>query len=173
MTTLTPIQLDALRELANVAAGNAGTALSELLGTTVEVAPMTGDRRTHRYGVLVPLTGGLDATVAVRLTAHDAVALCARYDLDPDAPGGRSLLGEVGNILGARYAQVLGALAGRAVETAPPRVVVDEPAPAPGHTVVLDSVLTIAGRACSVACALVPATEDDQLVSELLAGAGV
>ena len=35
---LTELQLDALRELANVASGNAATALAQMLGTEVELS---------------------------------------------------------------------------------------------------------------------------------------
>ena len=37
-TTLTTFQLDALRELANIGSGTAGTALSQMLGRSVDIS---------------------------------------------------------------------------------------------------------------------------------------
>ena len=41
MTTFSDLQLDALRELANIGSGNAGTALSSMLGKPVDISVPT------------------------------------------------------------------------------------------------------------------------------------
>jgi len=138
MTTFTDVQLDALRELANIGSGNAGTALGTMLGKTVDISvptaavlplneavEMVGDPESVRHGVMVPIIGDLDAIVLLLFPEEDAAKICGIYGIDPDTPDGASMLGEVGNILGTNYINVLAQMAGMEMEPAPPQVVVD------------------------------------------------
>ena len=136
--TFTELQLDALRELANVGSGNAGTALSQLLGRPVgisvpdasvlplaDVVSFVGEPEELRHGIVVPVGGELDAEVVLLFPEPDARALCALFGLDPSTPDGQSMLGEVGNILGSNYINVLGQMVGLTLEPSPPQVVQD------------------------------------------------
>ena len=181
-TTLTEVQLDALRELANIGSGNAGTALSRLLGRPVDISvpnaavvpladvgSLTGDPAELRHGVVVPVGGELDAEVVLLFPQPDARVLCALFDLDPATPEGESMLGEVGNILGSSYLGVLGQMLGMTLEPSPPQVVEDMVGAilesvllARGEDIdialVLDSSMRVAGESCRLSFLLLPAS---------------
>ncbi|HEV7495153.1 chemotaxis protein CheC [Baekduia sp.] len=138
MNAFTDMQLDALRELANIGSGNAGTALSSMLGKVVDISVPTaaalplaeavaivGAPEDLRHGVVVPVVGDFEAIVLLLFPDPDARALCGIYGLEPSTPDGRSMLGEVGNILGTNYINVLSQMVGMVMEPAPPQVVED------------------------------------------------
>jgi len=138
MTTFSDMQLDALRELANIGSGNAGTALSTMLGKSVDISVPTaaalplaeavaiaGEPDELRYGVVVPVVGDFEAIVVLLFPEEDARTLCGIYGIEPSTPDGYSMLGEVGNILGTNYINVLAQMAGMALEPDPPQVVED------------------------------------------------
>jgi chemotaxis protein CheC len=138
MTTFSDIQLDALRELANIGSGNAGTALGSMLGKSVDISVPTaaalplaeavaiaGEPDELRHGVVVPIVGDFEAMVVLLFPDDDARKLCGIYGIEPSTPDGKSMLGEVGNILGTNYIGVLGQMAGMRLEPAPPQVVED------------------------------------------------
>jgi chemotaxis protein CheC len=138
MTVFTDMQLDALRELANIGSGNAGTALSSMLGKSVDISVPTaavmpladavavaGAPDELRHGVVVPVVGDLEAIVLLLFPDADARTLCAIYGIEPSTADGRSMLGEVGNILGTNYINVLAQMVGMTMEPAPPQVVED------------------------------------------------
>jgi len=138
MNAFTDMQLDALRELANIGSGNAGTALSSMLGKVVDISVPTaaalplaeavaiaGAPEDLRHGVVVPVVGDFEAIVLLLFPDPDARALCGIYGLEPSTPDGRSMLGEVGNILGTNYINVLAQMVGMVMEPAPPQVVED------------------------------------------------
>ena len=138
MNAFTDMQLDALRELANIGSGNAGTALSSMLGKVVDISVPTaaalplaeamaiaGAPEDLRHGVVVPVVGDFEAIVLLLFPDPDARALCGIYGLEPSTPDGRSMLGEVGNILGTNYINVLAQMVGMVIEPTPPQVVED------------------------------------------------
>jgi chemotaxis protein CheC len=138
MNTFTDLQLDALRELANIGSGNAGTALGQMLGKSVDITVPTaavlplpeavaiaGRPDELRHGVVVPIRGDLDAMVLLLFPEADAQKLCGLYGIEPGTPDGTSMLGEVGNILGTNYINVLGQMVGMVLEPSPPQVVND------------------------------------------------
>jgi chemotaxis protein CheC len=138
MNAFTDMQLDALRELANIGSGNAGTALSSMLGKVVDISVPTaaalplaeavaiaGAPEDLRHGVVVPVVGDFEAIVLLLFPDPDAHTLCGIYGLEPSTPDGRSMLGEVGNILGTNYINVLAQMVGMVMEPAPPQVVED------------------------------------------------
>jgi chemotaxis protein CheC len=138
MTTFSDLQLDALRELANIGSGNAGTALSSMLGKSVDISVPTaaalplaeavaiaGEPDELRYGVVVPIVGDFEAIVVLLFPEEDARKLCGIYGIEPATPDGASMLGEVGNILGTNYINVLAQMVGMALEPEPPQVVAD------------------------------------------------
>jgi chemotaxis protein CheC len=138
MTTFTDLQLDALRELANIGSGNAGTALGAMLGKSVDISvpraavmpladavAVVGPADELRHGVVVPVVGDLEAIVVLLFPDLDARTLCGIYGIAPSTPDGRSMLGEVGNILGTNYINVLAQMSGMRMEPTPPQVVED------------------------------------------------
>ena len=138
MNALTDMQLDALRELANIGSGNAGTALSSMLGKAVDISVPTaaalplaeavaiaGAPEELRHGVVVPVVGDFEAIVLLLFPDPDAHTLCGIYGIEPSTPEGRSMLGEVGNILGTNYINVLAQMVDMVMEPAPPQVVED------------------------------------------------
>lgn len=180
MTTFTDVQLDALRELANIGSGNAGTALGTMLGKTVDISvptaavlplndavEMVGDAESIRHGVMVPIVGDLDAIVLLLFPEEDAAKICGIYGIDPYTPDGTSMLGEVGNILGTNYINVLAQMAGMEMEPAPPQVVVDMLGAIVttvlmsrgdiDQALVLDSALEVEEEQCSLSFLLLPA----------------
>src|SRR3954447_8139174 len=85
----TTLQLDALRELANIGSGTAGTALSQMLGRSVDISvpnalvlPLAeavdavGAAEEDVTGVVIPLQGDLDAIVLLVFPVADAATLC-------------------------------------------------------------------------------------------------
>lgn len=138
MTTFSDMQLDALRELANIGSGNAGTALGTMLGKSVDISVPTaaalplaeavaiaGEPDELRYGVVVPIIGDFEAIVVLLFPEVDAQKLCGIYGIEPSTPDGYSMLGEVGNILGTNYINVLAQMVGMELQPAPPQVVED------------------------------------------------
>ncbi|HMJ33125.1 MAG TPA: chemotaxis protein CheC [Baekduia sp.] len=138
MNAFTDMQLDALRELANIGSGNAGTALGSMLGKTVDISVPTaavmpladavavaGRPDELRHGVVVPVAGEMEAVVVLLFPDPDARTLCGIYGIEPSTPDGKSMLGEVGNILGTSYINVLAQMVGMELEPRPPQVVED------------------------------------------------
>jgi len=138
MTAFTDMQLDALRELANIGSGNAGTALSSMLGKSVDISVPTaaalplaeavaiaGAPDELRFGVVVPIVGDFEAIVLLLFPEPDARTLCGIYGIEPSTADGHSMLGEVGNILGTNYINVLAQMVDMVMEPTPPQVVED------------------------------------------------
>lgn len=181
MTTLTDIQLDGLRELANIGSGQAAAALSQMLGHPVDISVPTaaalplaeavaiaGDAEARRYGILVPVVGEFEAVVVLLVPEEDAQTLCGVFGVTPADEVGRSALQEIGNILGTSYINVLAQMTGMEMEPAPPEVVSDMLGAilasvllARGDDVdtalILDSHLTVEENPCSLSFLLLPA----------------
>ena len=193
-TQYTDMQLDALRELANIGSGQAAAALSTMLGHPVDISVPTaaalplaeavavaGNPDEARHGILVPIVGEFEAAVVLLVPEPDAVQLCSVYDLDPNGEDGASFLGEIGNILGTSYINVLAEMSGLDMEPAPPQVVHDMLGAilasvllASGEdtdtALLLDSALTVEGKPCSLSFLLIPVGGG---VHELLGRIGV
>jgi chemotaxis protein CheC len=180
MTTFSDMQLDALRELANIGSGNAGTALGAMLGKSVDISVPTaavmpladavaiaGQPEELRHGVVVPIVGEMEAIVVLLFPDADARALCGLYGIEPSTPDGRSMLGEVGNILGTSYINVLAQMASMQIEPTPPQVVEDMLGSILSsvligrgedidEALVLDSRLAVEDEQCSLSFLLLP-----------------
>lgn len=126
------LHLDALRETANIGAGHAATALSELSGRRVmvdvpevairpieEVSGLLGDPDQPVAAVAVRVSGDLNGRVLQVFEGPAAVALVRllRHGSDPDFTGGfdaleQSAMKEIGNVLVGTYLSALSALTG-------------------------------------------------------------
>jgi chemotaxis protein CheC len=193
-STLSDLQLDALREVSNIGSGNAATALSAMLGRSVDISVPTaralplseavaevGLPDVLRYGVCVPVVGAMPSIVLLLLPEDDADSLCAMFGIEPSTPDAESMLGELGNILATSYINVLAEMLQMDFEPAPPQVVhdmlgaivqsillgsVDDEDTA----LMIDSRLKVEGDDCAMSFLLVPAGGG---VRELLERLGV
>lgn len=176
----TEVQLDALRELSNIASGTAATALSQLLGREVEISvPLVqtlplgraidacGDPDDRVCGVALTVEGDVDGLVLMLIPAEHSATLCRLLGVEEGSEIGDSALREVGNILGASYLGALAAITGLELLPCPPnlgraalRQVIDfaleQRASATDTVLVLDSELDVAEEACSLAFLLLP-----------------
>jgi len=191
-TNYTEIELDALRELANIGAGTAATSLSGLLGIPIDVAvptaaamaladaiDATGPAELCVTGVAIPLDGDLAGNALMLFPQEDVATLCGLLGLEADSEYAASALGEVVNILCASYLGALGDMTGLQFELGPPEQVVDMlgaimgsilamSADASDVALMLDSALIIEGQSCSLSFLLIPSAEGvDGLLSQL------
>ena len=194
MTRYTDLQLDALRELANIGSGTASTALSSMLGRSVDISvpsafvlPIAdavgsiGDPEAEVTGVVLGVVGEMQASVLLLFTPKDATLMCGLLGVEAGTEVGESALGEIGNILGASYVGALGAMTGLALEPTPPQTVTDMLAAivstvlasrstGTDTALILDSELAVEGESCSLSFLLLPAAGG---VDELLARMGM
>lgn len=194
MSTYSDLQLDALREIANIGSGTAGTALAGMLGRSVdlsvphvEAVPLAdaveaiGDPARPTTAALLPIMGDMDGVVLLLFRPDAADALCRLLGVEPGSEVAGSALSEIGNILGTSYLNSIAAMTGLALEPRPPEVVTDvlgaivssvltHVAGGEDVALVLDTQLRVEGEACDVAFLLVP--EGDG-VEELLTRLGL
>jgi chemotaxis protein CheC len=185
----TDLQLDALRELANIGSGTAGTALSSLLGCPIDLSvpsasaleladavEAAGAPEDIVWGVVVPVTGEVDATALLVIPDADAATICTMLGVEADTETGRSALGEIGNIMVSSYVGALATMTGFELDLRPPQSARDMlgavvssvlAAHADQHdmALVLDSELELAGEACTLSFMLLPTSAG---VAELL-----
>jgi chemotaxis protein CheC len=192
--SLSETQLDALRELANIASGTAATALSQMLAREVEInvpralalppadaVDECGDPEQHVAGVVVPIQGDIDGIVLLLIPYEQAEILCSLLGVEAHTEVGDSALREIGNILATSYLNGLGAMTGMELEPSPPLLHTDMLAAivssllvgaAGTHdlALVLDSELDVSGDQCSISFLLLPTSGQ---ISDLLAPLGL
>jgi chemotaxis protein CheC len=178
--SLSETQLDALRELANIASGTAATALSQMLARDVEInvpralalppadaVDACGDPEQHVAGVVVPIQGDIEGIVLLMIPYEQAEILCGLLGVEAHTEVGDSALREIGNILATSYLNGLGAMTGMELEPSPPLLHTDMLAAivssllvgaAGTHdlALVLDSELDVSGDPCSISFLLLP-----------------
>lgn len=194
MSTYTDLQLDALREMANIGSGNAGTALGAMLGRSVDLSvphvsalPLAdavdalGDPESMVTAGVLPIFGDMDGVVLLLFTQEAADTLCTLLGVPPGSEYGASALCEIGNILGSSYVQAIGSMVDLHMEPRPPEVVVDQlgaivssvlahVAGDQDVALVMDTNLEVEEEACALSFLLVP--EGDG-VNELLSRLGL
>jgi chemotaxis protein CheC len=190
----TELQLDALRELANIGSGTASTALSGMLGRSVDISvptaqalpfadavEATGDAEAEMTGIVLGIVGDMTATVLLLVAPTDADAMCRMLGVEPDDEFALSALGEIGNIVGASYINALASMTGMELEPTPPATATDmlgaivesvlaSAAQTGDVALMLDSNLMVEGEDVSISFLLVP---DQGGVDELLARLGL
>ena len=193
-TDYTELQLDALRELANIGSGKASTALSMLLDRPVDISvpsaralsfadavEATGDYELQITGIVLGIVGDLEGTVLLLISPQDADTVCEILGVEPGSEYAPSALGEVGNIVGSSYINALAEMTGMAIEPTPPGTATDMlgaivqtvlagQAHAGDVALMLDSELEVEGSDCSIAFMLVPSQDG---VGELLERLGL
>jgi chemotaxis protein CheC len=190
----TELQLDALRELANIASGNAATSLSQMLGREVELnvprvlaLPLAdavaacGSPEDATTSVVIPLEGDVRGVVLLLIEPDGAEALCKLLGVDAWDEIGESALREIGNILGTSCLNALASMTGLHLEPRPPHLTTDmlgaivsslalSQTASTEMVLVLDSELAVADEPCSISFVLLP-TEGG--VTDLLAPLGL
>jgi chemotaxis protein CheC len=193
-TQYSDLQLDALRELANIGSGNASTALSSMLGRSVDISvpaalvlPMAeavgtiGNAEDDVTGIVLSVVGEMEATVLLLVTPAHGALLCRLLGVPADTEFGDSALMEIGNIVGTSYINALAAMTGMELEPTPPSIATDMLAAivesvlatraANGDiALLLDSDMVVEGEDCAVSFLLVP---DQGGVEQLLARLGL
>jgi chemotaxis protein CheC len=193
-TQYSDLQLDALRELANIGSGTASTALSSMLGRSVDISvpnalvlPMAeavgtiGNAEDDVTGIVLGVFGDMEATVLLLVTPEHGALMCGMLGVPADSEYGESALIEIGNIVGSSYINALAMMTGMEVEPTPPSIATDMLAAivesvlatraASGDVaLLLDSDMVVEGEDCSVSFLLVP---DQGGVDLLLARLGL
>jgi chemotaxis protein CheC len=188
------LQLDALRELANVGSGTASTALSAMLGRSVDITvpnafvfPMAeavdsiGNPEDDVTGIVLGVFGDMEATVLLLVNPNHAALLCGMLGVPADSEFGESALMEIGNIVGSSYINALAMMTGMAIEPTPPSLATDmlaaivesvlaQRATGGDIALLLDSDMVVENEDCSVSFLLVP---DQGGVEQLLARLGL
>jgi len=142
---LTDVERDALREIANIGAGHAATALSQMTGRKImiavpevsvnrleEASDLIGPPDTIIAAVLMHMMGDMTGRTLLVLPESSARALCAillRNEAQ-DGPGfsdmQRSTVMETGNILCSAYLNALSDFMGMMLLPSVPALVVDQ-----------------------------------------------
>jgi chemotaxis protein CheC len=179
-TQYTELQLDALRELANIGSGTASTALSSMLGRSVDISvpkaqalpfaeavDAAGPAEQDITGIVLGIVGEMTGTVLLLVPPADADAMCRMLGVEPDDEFALSALGEIGNIVGTSYINALASMTGMDIEPTPSSTATDMlgalvATVLAGHAhagdvaLMLDSNLVVEGEDCSVSFLLVP-----------------
>jgi chemotaxis protein CheC len=180
VTRYTELQLDALRELANIGSGTASTALSGMLGRSVDISvpkaqalpfaeavDAAGPGEQDITGIVLGIVGEMTGTVLLLVPPADADAMCRMLGVEPDDEFALSALGEIGNIVGTSYINALADMTGMDIEPTPPSTATDMlgalvasvlagQAHAGDIALMLDSNLVVEGEDCSISFLLVP-----------------
>ncbi len=144
LRSLTDLERDALREVANIGAGHAATALSQMTSRKImisvpevsirrleDVALLVGPPDTVIAGVLMHVMGDLTGRTLVVLGRDSALALCELLLRRPNPPGDgfdvmqQSTIKETGNILCSAYMTALSDFLGMMLVPSVPALVVD------------------------------------------------
>lgn len=176
----TELQLDALRELANIASGNAATALSQMLGREVclnvprvlalplaDAVDACGTPDDDVTSVVIPLAGDIAGVVLLLIEPRGAETLCRLLGVEAWSEIGESALREIGNILGTSCLNALASMTGLHLEPCPPHLTTDmlgaivsslalTQTASTELVLVLDSELEVADEPCSISFVLLP-----------------
>ncbi len=139
---LKALQLDALREVANIGAGHAATALSQMTGQTImisvpqiNIAPLEdipnqiATDEEPVAAVLMKMLGDLTGLTLLVFPEHTALRVAGlmmnKHDLKVLGEIEQSALKEAGNILSAAYLNALSEFMGMILLPSPPSLAID------------------------------------------------
>jgi len=144
LLSLKPVQLDALREVANIGAGHAATALSQMTGQTImiavptinitpldEVPPSIASPDEPVAAVLMNMLGDLTGRTLLVFPRSTAIRLGELMLRRPHVGGGdlteleQSAIKEAGNILSGAYMNALSDFMGLLLLPSPPSLAID------------------------------------------------
>jgi chemotaxis protein CheC len=140
---LNEIQIDMLREIGNIGAGNAATALATILDEKVdmsvpsvritgfdEAVQSLGGAETMTVAVLVSFSGDANGMIMFLLNMEDAKCIMDILIGEDDSENELSEMKisgikEIGNILSSSYVNAISALTGLTIEVSVPYVAID------------------------------------------------
>jgi len=142
---LNDLQLDVLREIGNIGAGNAATALATILDEKVEISlprvritdydtavNALGGAENMTVGVLVNFDGEAHGMIMFLLNMEDAKAIMSiLIQDDEEGQDGQlsdlklSAIKEIGNILGSSYINSISQLTGLTIHISIPYIAID------------------------------------------------
>ena len=144
LQSLKALQLDALREVANIGAGHAATALSQMVGGTImisvpriniqrldDLAPLVGDPDEPVAAVLLHILGDLSGRTLLvfpKTAALQLAEVMLRRPVGSSPELGeleQSAIKEAGNILSSAYLNALSQFMGMLLLPSPPALAVD------------------------------------------------
>lgn len=142
LRTLNPNQLDALREVANIGAGHAATALSQMIGETImisvptinisrleDVPPQVAEPEEPVAAVLMHMMGDLTGRTLLVFPKRTALRLSAMLMRRPPSTEfgemEQSAIKEAGNILSSAYMNALSDFMGMMLLPSPPSLAID------------------------------------------------
>ncbi len=143
LRTLKAVQMDALREVANIGAGHAATALSQMVGRTImisvptinvsrleDIPPQVAERDEPVAAVLMHMLGDLTGRTLLVFPRSTAVRLAGlllrREPVGEDfTEMEQSAIKEAGNILSSAYMNALSDFMGMMLLPSPPSLAVD------------------------------------------------
>lgn len=144
LLALKPMQLDALREVANIGAGHAATALSQMTGQVImisvptinispleDVPPHIGDPAEPVAAVLMNMVGDLSGRTLLVFPRPTAIRMAEILIRKPHAGGEtltaleESAIKEAGNILSGAYMNALSDFMGLMLMPSPPSLAID------------------------------------------------
>jgi len=143
LLSLKVLQIDALREVANIGAGHAATALSQMVGETImitvptiniarleEVPVQMSDPDEPVAAVLMHMMGDLTGRTLLVFPKRSAVRLASRLLKKKEndqslSEMGQSAIKEAGNILSSAYMNALSDFMGMLLLPSPPSLAVD------------------------------------------------
>ncbi|MHB1862037.1 MAG: chemotaxis protein CheC [Gemmatimonadaceae bacterium] len=144
LQNLGALQLDALREVANIGAGHAATALSQMIGGTImisvpriniqrleDVAPLVADPDEPVAAVLLHILGDLSGRTLLVFPKSAAITLAEMMLRRPAGTSGelgeleQSAIKEAGNILSSAYMNALSEFMGMLLLPSPPALAID------------------------------------------------
>jgi chemotaxis protein CheC len=194
VTIYSDLELDALRELANIGSGTAATALSQMLARTIDVSvpnvaalPLeeavqsVGEPEAVVVGVVLPVIGDLPGLAVLLFQEKDADRICEILGVEPGSEYALSALAEIGNILCASYLGAIVSMVGLQLQPGPPQTAHDmlgsivesvllADAATTDTALLLDSDIRIEGEGSAVQFMLIPSADG---VSTLLARLGL
>lgn len=138
-SNLSGVQLDALKEVSNIGAGNAATALSMLLGKKIdmtvpavnvikleEILSLSGEQEVA--GTVVRVLGDIAGNILLvfeKDTAENIIGKLMGNKQSPESEMGKSVLCEIANIISASYMNSIAQLTNLAIAPSVPAVAYD------------------------------------------------
>ncbi|MBE6052838.1 MAG: chemotaxis protein CheC [Clostridium sartagoforme] len=136
---LTSFQLDALKEVSNIGAGNAATSLSILLGTKIDMSIpninliafdelLNGYKDNLVVAVLVKVLDDIEGSVLYIFEEATALNIISKMTLAKEnnlTEMGFSVIGEIGNIISSSFMNSIAAFTGLKTNVSVPAVVND------------------------------------------------
>lgn len=135
----TPIQLDALKEVSNIGAGNAATSLSLILGHKVDmnvpsvnmvklndIYEVAGEKEV--YGIILRVLGDIQGNILIifeKELAEKIIEGLSGMREEKFSEIGISVLSEIGNIMSAGYMNSISEFTGLSISQSVPAVAYD------------------------------------------------